>query len=93
MLAGTGTYIPAVIDSRDAYFHAEGYPENAVAFQKALDYVHPNVLTQYIPYDEYKEYFKSAFTNAYEGKHLGQSLEEMQEQVNEIMQENKKAFE
>ena len=93
MLAGTGTYIPAVIDSRDAYFHAEGYPENAVAFQKALDYVHPNVLTQYIPYDEYKEYFKSALTNAYEGKDLGQTLEEMQEQVNEIMQENKKAFE
>ncbi len=93
MLAETGTYIPAVVESRDMYFEADGYPENARAFQRALDYVHPNVLTQYISYDEFKEYYSSALTNAYEGEDLATVLQELEDKVNGIMEENKATFE
>lgn len=93
MLAESGTYIPAVVDSRDAYFEADGYPENVKAFQRALDYVHPNVLTQYISYDEFKEYYSSALTNAYDGQNLETVLQELQDKVNGIMDENKATFE
>lgn len=92
-LASTGTYIPAITESRDAYFEADGYPENAKAFQKALEYIHPNLLTQYIPYSECMEYYKSALTNAYNGKDLAEALQETEDKVNGIMAENKKTFE
>lgn len=91
-LAETGTYIPAVVEARDAYFEADKYPENAKAFQRALDYVHPNLLTQFIPYSEYMTMYKDAMKRAYEGEDLGVVLQDTEDKVNKIVMENKENF-
>lgn len=90
-LAATGTYIPAVVDARDAYFEMEDYPENAKAFQRALEYVHPNRLTQFIPYQEYNGYYKDAMTSIYGGEDLETTFQQLQEKINGVMEANKKA--
>ena len=90
-LAATGTYIPAVINSRDAYFEMENYPENAKAFQRALEYVHPNRLTQFIPYQEYNGYYKDAMTSIFNGEDLETTFQQLQDKINGVMEENKKS--
>ena len=69
----------------------ENYPENAKAFQRALGYVHPNRLTQFIPYQEYNGYYKDAMTSIFNGDDLETTFQQLQDKINGVMEENKKA--
>ena len=48
MYAETNATIPALESARAPFFDKD-VPENITAYEKALSYVHPNVLSQYIP--------------------------------------------
>lgn len=93
ILADKGVYIPANVSVRDSYF-AHDIPENIEAYQKALDYVHPNTLTQYIPYSQFTEYYWDALREAYNGtKTLENALQDAEDLINKTMDENKANFE
>ena len=94
ILAESGTYIPANINERDPYFETtEASPANLLAYQRALDYVHPNTLTQYIPYSQFLEEYTNGLRDAYNGaKTLEQAMKDSQDSINKIMDDNKKTF-
>ena len=93
ILADTHTYIPANISVRDSFFDSN-IPENLHAYLRALDYVHPNTLTQFIPYSQFTQEFSDAYRAAYAGDMtLEQALTEHQNNINAIMEENKANFE
>ncbi len=93
ILADTHTYIPANVTVRDSFFQGNK-PANLLAYQRALDYVHPNTLTQYIPYQQFLSEFNNAFRDAYTGqKTLQEAMTEHCAVINQIMRENKENFE
>lgn len=50
-MAKAGANIPAREDSRAPYFNVD-VPANAAAYQRALDYIHPMILSEYVSYPE-----------------------------------------
>lgn len=85
VLANTKTYIPANVNARDGYFEAD-VPVNIKAYQRALSYLHPNTLTQFIPYSQFLKEYTSGLRDAYNGvKTLQEAMTERQENINQIM--------
>ena len=77
---------------RDGYFEGD-VPENISAYKNALSYVHPNKLTQYIPYAQFTTEYTDALRNAYTGKAtMADAMKALNEKVNGIMNENKAQF-
>lgn len=92
IFADSHVYIPALESVRDGYFESDK-PENIVAYKKALDYIHPNTLTQYIPYTQFATEYADALRNAYTGKMtLEDALKAANEKINTVMDENKARF-
>jgi multiple sugar transport system substrate-binding protein len=50
-MAAAGANIPARKDSRAPYFNLD-VPANAEAYERALDYIHPMILSEYVSYPE-----------------------------------------
>lgn len=93
ILSDTHTYIPANVTVRDSFFDSP-VPANLLAYQRALDYVHPNTLTQYIPYSQFTQEFGDAYRSAYSGEMtLAEALKLHEDNINSIMEENKANFE
>ncbi|MDO5416651.1 MAG: sugar ABC transporter substrate-binding protein [Lachnospiraceae bacterium] len=93
ILADTHTYIPVLESARDSYFEGD-VPDNINAFKNALSYVHPNTLTQYIPYAQFSAEYEEALRKAYSGSvTLEESFRALNEKVNAVMEENKAQFE
>lgn len=92
ILADTHTYIPALESVRQGYFEGD-VPENIVAYKNALEYIHPNTLTQYIVYGQFNQEVADALKRAYNGEvTIEQSMKETSDKINAIMQENKAQF-
>ncbi len=93
ILADTHTYIPALEEVRDGYFEGD-VPDNIIAYQNALNYIHPNTLTQYIPYGQFNEEVSNALKKAYSKEAtIEESMKELNTKINGIMEENKAQFE
>lgn len=92
ILADQKIYIPANVNVRDSYFEMD-IPENVLAYQRTLSYLHPNTLTQFIPYSQFTKEFTDALREAYGGsKTLLQALQDHQATIQSIMDENKEVF-
>jgi len=92
ILADSHIYIPALESVRDGYFDRD-QPENIIAYKKTLDYIHPNTLTQYIPYAQFVTEYTDALRKAYTGKMtLEDALKAANETINTVMDENKAQF-
>lgn len=90
--ADTGAFIPALASARDSYFKMSK-PANVIAYQKALDYIHSNTLTQYIPYAQFSTIQSDALKSAFSGKMtLEDALKGANEDINKVMDENKAQF-
>jgi len=90
--ADMGVFVPALESVRDGFFTMDT-PQNIAAYKKALDYVHPNTLTQYIPYQQFGTLQNNALKNALSGKMtLEDALKEANEEINKVMDENKAQF-
>ena len=50
-MAAAGANIPARNDSRAPYFNLD-VPANAEAYERALDYIHPMILSEHVSYPE-----------------------------------------
>ena len=88
--ADTGVFVPALASVRDSYFEME-VPSNVKAYQKAMDYVHPNTLTQYIPYEQFGKFQNNALRSAYTGTMtLQEALKDAENQINAVMEDTKK---
>ena len=93
ILADTHTYIPALEEVRDGYFEGD-VPDNIAAYENALNYIHPNTLTQYIPYGQFNEEVSNALKKAFSKEAtIEESMKELNNKINGIMEENKAQFE
>lgn len=82
ILADTHTYIPALESVREGYFEGD-VPENIIAYKNALNYIHPNTLTQYIPYGQFNQEVSDAIKRAYKGEvTIEQSMKELSNHMN-----------
>lgn len=92
ILADTHTYIPALESVRDSYFEGD-VPENITAYKNALEYLHPNTLTQYIPYGQFNKEFVNGLKRAFNGEiTIEEAMKEASDKINVVMQENKAQF-
>ena len=92
ILADSHVYIPALESVRSGYFEGD-VPDNIVAFENALSYLHPNTLTQYIPYAQFTTEYTNALGKAYRGEMTMQdALTEACGIINGVMEENKAQF-
>lgn len=92
IVSDMGIYIPALESVRDAYFNVD-VPENIEAFRNALEYIHPNTLTQYIPYGQFNNTVADATKKAYSGQmSLEESFKALEAEINKVMEENKAQF-
>lgn len=92
ILADTHTYIPALESVRDGYFEGD-VPDNIIAYKNALSYLHPNTLTQYIPYAQFTTEYTNALGKAYRGEEtMEEALTEACDTINAVMDENKSQF-
>ena len=92
ILADNQIYIPANVNVRDSYF-AMDKPANILAYQRTLSYLHPNTLTQFIPYSQFTKEFTDALREAYSGSKTAlQALQDHQASIQAIMDENKETF-
>ena len=93
ILADTHIYIPALEEVRGGYFEGD-VPDNIEAYKNALDYIHPNTLTQYIPYAQFNQEVNDALKKAYNGeKTIEEAMAEANDRINAVMEENKAQFE
>ena len=67
IFADSHVYIPTLESVRSGYFEGD-VPDNIVAYENALSYLHPNTLTQYIPYAQFTTEYVNALTKAYRGR-------------------------
>ena len=92
IFADSHVYIPALESVRSGYFEGD-VPDNIVAYENALSYLHPNTLTQYIPYAQFTTEYVNALTKAYRGEATMQdALTEVCALINGVMEENKAQF-
>lgn len=92
ILADMHVYIPALEEVRDGYFEGD-VPENIDAYKHALDYVHPNTLTQYIPYAQFLTEYTDALRSAYVGKvTMEEAMKTANDKINAVMEENRAQF-
>ena len=92
IFADSHVYIPALESVRSGYFEGD-VPDNIVAYENALSYLHPNTLTQYIPYAQFTTEYVNALTKAYRGEVTMQdALTEVCALINGVMEENKAQF-
>jgi multiple sugar transport system substrate-binding protein len=92
ILADTHTYIPALESVRQGYFEGD-VPDNIEAYKNALEYIHPNTLTQYVVYGQFNQEVADALKRAYNGEMtIEQSMKETSDKINAIMEENKAQF-
>lgn len=93
VFADMGIYIPALESVRDSYFESDSMPDNIVALKNTLEYLHPNTLTQYIPYSQFATMYEEALRKAYNGEMtMQESMTALAAEVNAIMDENKATF-
>lgn len=86
-------YIPALESVRDSYFEGDDMPSNIVAYENALSYLHPNTLTQYIPYAQFTTEYTDAIRKAYNGEAtMADALAGAASNIQKVMDENKAQF-
>lgn len=89
LYADSNSAIPAMESVREGYFD-KGLPENIDAFEKALSYVHPNVLSQYIPYQQYSQIQNETLKLGLSGEMtMDDMLKSLCEEVQKVVDENK----
>lgn len=92
ILADTHTYIPALEEVRGGYFEGDA-PDNIGAYKNALEYIHPNTLTQYIPYGQFNLEVGEGLKKAFSGKMtIEEAMKETSDKINGFMEENKAQF-
>lgn len=92
IFADTNIYIPALGSVRDSYFEGD-VPENIEAYKNALNYVHPNKLTQFIPYSQFAEIYADALKKGYgEDMSMEDAMKSACDKINQVMDENKAQF-
>lgn len=92
ILADTHTYIPALESVRDGYFEGD-VPDNIIAYKNALEYIHPNTLTQYIPYGQFNQEVADGLKRAFNGEAtIEQAMKDTSDRINAVMEENKAQF-
>lgn len=89
LYAESNSAIPALESERSSYF-AKDVPENIEAFENALSYVHPNVLSQYIPYQQYTQLQNETIKRGFSGEMtMEEMLKCLSDEVNKVVDENK----
>lgn len=92
VFADQHVYIPALESVRASYFEGD-MPENIQAYENALSYLHPNTLTQYIPYAQFTTEYTDAIRKAYNGEaSMEDALATACSNINAVMNENKAQF-
>ena len=90
--ADTNNAIPALESVRSNYFEKD-VPENIEAFANALSYVHPNVLSQYIPYQQFSELQNEFLKKGYSGEvTMEEMLKSLCAEINKVVPENVAQF-
>ena len=90
--ADTNNAIPALESVRSNYFEKD-VPENIEAFANALSYVHPNVLSQYIPYQQFSELQNEFLKKGYSGEvTMEEMLKSLCAEINKVVAENVAQF-
>ncbi|MEI3174951.1 MAG: sugar ABC transporter substrate-binding protein [Lachnospiraceae bacterium] len=92
MYAETNATIPALESARAPFFDKD-VPENITAYEKALSYVHPNVLSQYIPYQQFTQLQNETLKKGYSGQlSMADMLSELTTEINSIVAENEAKY-
>ena len=90
--ADTNNAIPALESVRSNYFEKD-VPENIEAFANALSYVHPNVLSKYIPYQQFSELQNEFLKKGYSGEvTMEEMLKSLCAEINKVVAENVAQF-
>ena len=92
LYADSNSAIPALASVRDGYFETD-VADKIEAFKNALDYVHPNVLSQYIPYQQFSQLQNDALKSGITGEMtMEEALQSLDDQITAVVEENKTAF-
>lgn len=90
LYADSNSAIPATESVRGGYFDKEK-PANIEAFENALSYVHPNVLSQYIPYQQYSQIQNETLKLGLSGEMtMEDMLKYLDEEIQKVVDENNK---
>lgn len=89
LYADSNSAIPALESERSSYFDKQ-IPENIKAFENALSYIHPNVLSQYIPYQQYSQLQNETLKQGLNGEMTMEAmLQNLCNEINKVVDENK----
>lgn len=89
LYADSNSAIPALEEVREGYFDTE-VADRIEAFEDALDYVHPNVLSQYIPYQQFSQLYADGLKQGITGeKTMAEALQDLDASITAVVEENK----
>ena len=92
LYADSNSAIPALESERSSYFDKQ-VPENIEAFENALSYIHPNVLSQYIPYQQYSQLQNETLKQGLNGEMTMEAmLQNLCNEINKVVDENKAKY-
>jgi len=92
LYADSNSAIPALESERSSYFDKQ-VPENIKAFENALSYIHPNVLSQYIPYQQYSQLQNETLKQGLNGEMTMEAmLQSLCNEINKVVDENKAKY-
>ena len=87
LFAEKHVYIPANKNSQSEYFES-AVPANLQAFERALSYAKPMVMSGYVPYAQTTSVITEALTNIYNGAYsVEEAWTDAQDQLNEVIDE------
>ena len=87
LFAEKHVYIPANKNAQAAYFESD-VPANLHAFERALSYAKPMVMSGYVPYAQTTNVITEALTNIYNGTYsVEEAWTDAQNQLNEVIDE------
>lgn len=90
LFAEKHVYIPANKNSQSKYFESN-VPANLHAFERALSYAKPMVMSGYVPYAQTTNVITEALTNIYNGTYsVEEAWTDAQDQLNEVIDEKLK---
>ena len=87
LFAEKHVYIPANKNAQAEYFESD-VPANLHAFERALSYAKPMVMSGYVPYAQTTNVITEALTNIYNGTYsVEEAWTDAQDQLNEVIDE------
>lgn len=88
LYADSNSAIPVLKSVREGYFNTE-VADKIEAFEDALDYVHPNVLSQYIPYQQFSQLYIDGLKQGITGeKTMAEALQDLDASITAVVEEN-----